>query len=62
MARVPRKRIVFFSAVSGRDLAEIWEWNANARGERHANSYINFLRAETRKLSRLDSPGRVIFG
>ena len=60
MARVPRKLIVFFSASSICDLAEIWEWNANARGERHADSYVNFLRAETRKLARFDSPGRVI--
>lgn len=60
MARVPRKLTVVFSADSSRDLAEIWEWNANTRGERHANSYVNFLRVETRKLARLDSPGRVI--
>lgn len=60
MARVPRKLIVSFSTASSRDLAEIWEWNANSRGERHANGYVNFLRAETRKLARFDSPGRVI--
>jgi len=60
MARVPHKLIVFFSASSSRDLAEIWEWNANTRGERHADAYINFLRGQTRNLARLDAPGRAI--
>lgn len=60
MARVPRKLTVQFSAVSGYDLAEIWEWNAKTHGERHADSYITFLRTETRKLAQLNSPGRVV--
>lgn len=60
MARVPRKLIVFFSADSIHDLAEIWEWNASTHGERHANNFVNFLRTETRKLARFDSPRRVI--
>lgn len=60
MARVPRGLTVKFSADSGRDLAEIWDWNATTRGERHAESYVHFLRAETRKLARFENPGQVI--
>lgn len=60
MARVPRKLTVQFSADSGRDLAEIWEWNVKTRSERQADDYVRFLRSETRKLGRSASPGRVI--
>lgn len=60
MAGIPRKLTVHFSADSGRDLAEIWEWNAKTRGEHQADSYVKFLRAETKKLARFENPGRVI--
>ena len=60
MARVPRKLILLFTAQSIRDLAEIWDWNAITHGEIRAKAYVNFLRSETRKLTRFDAPGRVI--
>lgn len=59
MAPVPSKLTVIFSVESLRDIAEIWEWNASRRGERHANRDINFLRSETTKLAGNDSPGRM---
>lgn len=60
MAQVPNKLIVIFSGSSIRELAKIWEWNANSHGERHASTYVNFLRVETRKLARSESAGRVV--
>ena len=60
MARVQRKLTVHFTAYSLRDLDEIWDWNAKTRGERPADSYLNFLRAETRKLTQSVDPGRAV--
>jgi len=60
MARGPHKLTVQYTANSRRDLQEIWDWNAKVRGDRHAVGYIEFLRAETRKLASSANPGRLI--
>lgn len=51
MARRPRKLTVIVSRAASASLDQIWLWNANKYGRRHAQSYIDFLDAETTKLS-----------
>ena len=51
MARSPRKLTVIISGAAHASLDEIWLWNAKKYGRDHAKDYIEFLDAETAKLS-----------
>jgi plasmid stabilization system protein ParE len=50
VAKSPRLNVTR-SPVAISSLDAIWDWNAKTYGVNHANQYIDFLRAETRKLA-----------
>lgn len=60
MARFPSKLTLLYTPESLEDLAEIWQWNAEQKGEPHANRYVTFLRAQTEKLANIENAGRPV--
>jgi plasmid stabilization system protein ParE len=50
MASEPGKLVVRITSVAWLDLDSIWEWNARAYGNEHADSYIEFLITSVEKL------------
>jgi plasmid stabilization system protein ParE len=60
MAAKPRGLTVSLSPAALDSLNLIWGWNAETYGDRHADRYIAFLRAETGKLSYLYFVGKPV--
>jgi plasmid stabilization system protein ParE len=51
MASKPPEMIVDYTPEALANLDEIWDWNAGQYGRGHADSYIEFLRKRTDRLS-----------
>jgi hypothetical protein len=51
---------VVIAPEAGAELADIWEWNANDRGTRHADSYLKFLAKSIGGLGRSYSRGKAV--
>jgi len=54
----PGKVTVQLSPRADRQLWEIWRWNANEYGEKHAHLYRDFLLSKIQKLSHAPTLGR----
>ena len=51
MASKPPRLIVDYTPEALANLDEIWDWNAEQHGRVHADSYVEFLRKRTDRLS-----------
>lgn len=53
---------VVLSRRANRDVRDIWSWNAEAYGERHANEYVAFLYSEMERLGDRTEQSRSVPG
>jgi plasmid stabilization system protein ParE len=60
MASKPPEMIVDYTPEALANLDEIWDWNAGQYGRVHADSYIEFLRKRTDRLSTDYASGKLV--
>jgi plasmid stabilization system protein ParE len=60
MASDPPGMIVDYTPEALANLDEIWDWNAKRYGRVHADSYIEFLRKRTDRLSTDYASGKLV--
>ena len=58
--RKESKRQIVLALRAHATLRQIWAWNAGQRGERHADSYENFLFGRIERLSKLPELGEAL--